>query len=135
MNEILLDSCIIIAYALLNDDTHDRAEKIFNEYDLFNQECYVTTNVIAEVVTVIGNKSNLNLAKEVYYIMKDNFIILNEQNIFRYLDNVMNTYAEYNTKLSFVDSSILEVMKYYDIDTLTSFDKQFKRCSEINLIQ
>lgn len=46
----------------------------------------------------------------------------------------MDIYEEYDTKLSFTDSSILLLMDYYDIDTLVSFDKEFKKNEEINLI-
>ena len=46
----------------------------------------------------------------------------------------MDIYEEYDINLSVTDASILLLMEYYDIDTLVSFDKEFKKNEEINLI-
>ena len=46
----------------------------------------------------------------------------------------MEIYEEYNTKLSYTDVSTLLLMDYYNIGSLVSFDKEFKKNEEINLI-
>ena len=43
-------------------------------------------------------------------------------------------YETYKTKLSFTDSSILLIMEKKGISNLLSFDKEFKRVENINLI-
>ncbi|MBQ6218199.1 MAG: PIN domain-containing protein [Methanosphaera sp.] len=67
-------------------------------------------------------------------LLKDNFTILNEQEIDNFYDKVMDIYEEYDIKLSLTDASILLLMEYYDIPTLVSFDEGFKKNEEINLI-
>ena len=132
--KVFLDSSFIISFTLENDENHKVAEKLIEEEKIWEQECYISNYIINEVITVIGNKSDLYYAKETYYILKDNFTILNEHEIDNFNDKVMEIYEEYDTKLSFTDSSILLLMDYYNIDTLVSFDKEFKKNKEINLI-
>lgn len=131
---IFLDSSFIISFALENDENRNKAKILIEQEDIWEQECYISNHIINEVITVIGNKSNLNLAKETYYILKDNFTILNEQEIDNFYDKVMDIYEEYDIKLSLTDASILLLMEYYDIPTLVSFDDGFKKNEEINLI-
>lgn len=132
--KIFLDSSFIISFALENDENRNKAKILIEKENIWEQECYISNNVINEVITIIGNKSDINLAKETYYILQDNFRILEEQKIDNFNDKVMNIYEEYDTKLSFTDSSILLLMEYYDIPTLVSFDEGFKKNEEINLI-
>jgi len=132
--KIFLDSSFIISFALESDENFKEADKLIEQENIFEKDCYISNNVINEVITVIGNKLDLNRAKETYYILKDNFTILNEQKIENFNDKVMDIYEEYDTKLSFTDSSILLLMEYYDIPTLVSFDTGFKKNKEINLI-
>ena len=132
--KVFLDSSFIISFALKNDENHEKAKILIEEENIWQQECYISNNVINEVITVIGNKLDLNIAKETYYILQDNFTIVNEQEIDNFNNKVMAIYEEYDTKLSFTDSSILLLMDYYDIDTLVSFNKEFKKNEEINLI-
>ena len=132
--KVFLDSSFIISFAVESDENFEEANILIEQENILEQECYISNNVINEVITIIGNKSNINLAKETYYILKDNFRILNEQEIEKFNDKVMDIYEKYDTKLSFTDSSILLLMDYYDIDTLVSFEKEFKKNEEINLI-
>ena len=46
----------------------------------------------------------------------------------------MLIYETYDTKLSFTDSSIIYIMKKERINNLLTFDKEFKRVNEVNLI-
>lgn len=132
--KIFLDSSFIISFALESDENFKKADILIQQENIFEQDCYISNYVINEVITVIGNKSDINLAKETYYILKDNFTILDEQKIENYNDKIMNIYEEYETKLSFTSSSILLLMEHYDIPTLVSFDKGFNITEEINLI-
>lgn len=132
--KMFIDSSFFISFALESDENFEKANLLNEQEKIEEQTCYISNYVINEVITVIGNKLDLNRAKEAYYILKDNFIILNEHEIDNFNDKVMNIYEKYDTKLSFTDSSILLLMDYYDIDTLVSFDKGFKKNKEINLI-
>ena len=132
--KIFLDSSFIISFALESDENFKKADMLIQQENIFEQDCYISNYVINEVITIIGNKSDINLAKETYYILKDNFTILDEQKIENFNDKVMAIYEEYDTNLSVTDASILLLMEYYDIPTLVSFDEGFKKNEEINLI-
>lgn len=131
---IFLDSSFIISFALESDENFKEADILIEQENIFEQDCYISNYIINEVITIIGNKLDLNRAKETYYILQDNFTILNEHEIDNFNDKVMDIYEEYDTKLSFTDSTILLLMEYYDVSTLVTFDKGFKKNKEINLI-
>lgn len=79
---------------------------------------------------------NLNLTRNAYYFMIDNFTILNEYDIDKYNDKVFKVFEKYNTNrfnLGFVDCSIVVISGYYDMDYVVSFDKNFKLFEEITL--
>lgn len=79
---------------------------------------------------------NLNLTRNAYYFMIDNFTILNESDIDKYNDKVFKVFEKYNTNrfnLGFVDCSIVVISGYYDMDYVVSFDKNFKLFEEITL--
>ena len=132
--KIFIDSSFFISYALESDENFEKANILSEQLNIEEQECYISNYVINEVITVIGNKLDLNRAKETYYILQDNFKILNEHEIENFNDKVMDIYEEYDTKLSFTDSSTILLMEHYDIPTLISFDEGFKKNEEINLI-
>jgi predicted nucleic acid-binding protein len=124
--KIFLDSSFLIAYTIETDDNNKLAYKLENQ-GIFDNECYISNLIINEIVTVIGNKINLNLAIDTYNAIKDNCTIINEYNKPNFNDSVVNIYKKYNTKLSFTDCAILEIMKEHKIKKLVSFDKYFDR--------
>ena len=132
--KVFLDSSFIIAYAIESDSDYKTACNL-DEKGIFNNDCYVSNLIVNEIVTVIGNKIDLKLAIDTYNAVKDNFTIINEYEITNFNDIVIKTYQKYNTKLSFIDCAILEIMKENKIKNLVTFDKEFKRVKNINLIK
>ena len=132
--KVFLDSSFLIAYILEGDSCFNRASELEKE-GIFNNECYISNLIINEIVTVIGNKGTLQDVINNYNAFKDNFIILDEYEIANFNDSVMNIYKKYDTKLSFTDCAILVTMKQHNIENLVSFDKEFKRVKNINLIK
>ena len=131
--KIFLDSSFIIAYVIETDENNKSAIELENN-NIFDNECYISNLIINEIVTVIGNKTNLDLAINTYNAVKDNCIIINEYKISNFKDKVINTYEKYNTKLSFSDSGIVEIMKENNIKNLVSFDKEFDKVPEVKRI-
>ena len=132
--KIFLDSSFLVAYVVDSDKQHDKALKL-EKKGIFDNECYISNLIFNEIVTVIGNKIDLDLAITSYYAFKDNFKTINEYEISNFNDNVINIYKSNNTKLSFTDCAILEIMNEYSIDSLVSFDKQFEKIENLNLIK
>ena len=88
-----------------------------------------------ECITVSYNKTkSLKISQEVYYIIIDNFKILNEYNIVNYNAKTMDLFNKHNGKLSFTDSGIITTMKENNIFDLLTFDTQFKKENSINVI-
>ena len=131
--KIFLDSSFIIAYAINKDENNNLAIDL-RKKGIFDNECYINNLVINEIVTVIGNKGDIELAIEIYETIKDNCFIINEYYIANFNDKVMNTYKKYNTKLSFTDCGILVTMKENNINNLVSFDKYFDRVPKLKRI-
>ncbi|MCC7553039.1 MAG: type II toxin-antitoxin system VapC family toxin [Methanobacteriaceae archaeon] len=132
--KVFLDSSFLIAYVLEIDSNYNKTIEL-EKQGIFDNECYISNLIVNEIVTVLGKKGTLKDVVNNYNTFKDNFKILNEYEIANFNDKVMNSYKNHNTKLSFTDCAILETMKANDIENLVSFDKEFKRAKNINLIK
>jgi len=134
MSKILLDTNFIISLLLENDDNHNRTIELKNE-GIFENECYVTNLVIQELFTVLGMLTkDSDYVMQVYHMVKDNFSIIDEYNIDKFNDKVATIYHKYNTKLSFVDSSLIKVLEEYHLDSIVSFNKDLKNKSNVEVI-
>ena len=133
MNKIFIDTNFIVAIFREIEENHELAVKTC-ETLLNNYECCISNSIITEVVTIIMMRTkNLNLTRNAYYFMIDNFTILNEYDIDKYNDKVFKVFEKYNTNrfnLGFVDCSIVVISGYYDMDYVVSFDKNFKLFEE-----
>ena len=138
MTKYFLDTNFIIGLILSNDDLHMKSVELNDKYDLENQDCYVSNHVLDAIITIIGQYEGSNLAYNTYLMIKDNFTILNECNIPTFNSKVMTTYLEKNIndkqKVGFTDSSIIEIIKYYHLDKLVTFDKKLAKNSPVSVI-
>lgn len=130
--KIFLDSSFLIALINDNDSLHKKALEYVELTE--DNDCYISNLIINEVITVIGNKLGLSVAISSYDLLTSVFNIINEYDLKDFNYNTMLFYETYKTKLSFTDSSILLVMEKKGISNLLSFDKEFKRVENINLI-
>ena len=130
--KIFVDSSFIIALVNENDSLH---ESSLEYIDLIEKnECYISNLVINEVITVIGNKIDLETAISAFDLINDIFHVINEYEIKDFNSNTMLIYEKHGTKLSFTDCSLIVDMHYHKIENLLSFDKEFKKAEGINLI-
>ena len=133
-----LDTSFIMALVLDSDSNHEKALGLLH---ILSEDCYVNNNVLNEVLTLSGRKLNIDAAREIFYGLIDTFTILNEYDISNYNNKNFEMIEEFvginskRTKLSFTDSSIILTMKEYDISNIISFDDEFKRMDDINLIE
>jgi len=130
--KIFLDSSFLIALINDNDSLHKKALEYVELTE--DNDCYISNLIINEVITVIGNKLGLSVAISSYDLLTSVFNIINEYDLKDFNYNTMLFYETYKTKLSFTDSSILLIMEKKGISNLLSFDKEFKRVENINLI-
>lgn len=138
ITKFFLDTNFIVALILENDDLHNKSVELNNKYDIENQDCYVSNHVLDEIITIIGQYENSNLAYDTYLMIKDNFTILDEYDIPNINSKIMTTYKEKNInnkqKIGFTDSSIIEVIKYYNLDHLITFDKKLAKISPVSVV-
>lgn len=136
MSKVLIDTSFIIAVFREIEEKHELAlntcEKVLNDC-----ECYISNGILTEVTTIIMMRTkDINLTKQVYYFMRDNFIIINEYNISEYNEKVFRLFEKYNNSkfnVSFIDCSVIILSKHYGIDEVISFDKGFKLFDGIKL--
>lgn len=130
--KIFIDSSFLIALINENDSLH---EKSLEYLDLIEKnDCYISNLIINEVLTVIGNKIDLKTAISAFNLLYDIFYLIDEYENKDFNYFVMLVYEKFNAKLSFTDSSVIVNMHNEGIENLLSFDKEFKRVKDINLI-
>lgn len=138
MTKYFLDTNFIVGLILEHDDLHKDSVELNDKYCFENQDCYVSNHVVDEIITIIGKYEGPIIAYNTYLMIKDNFTILNEYNIPNFNSKVMMTYKEKNKnnkqKIGFTDSSIIEVIKYYNLDELITFDKKLAKNSPVKVV-
>ena len=143
--KLLLDTNFIVAFILPNDDLHERAVELEMGEDITaSNECYVSNQIVTEVMNVLGQKDSAEVAKNAYNMMKDNFIWINEYEIPDFNDAVLSTYKRLNRrkdkdlmakhKLGFTDCSIITAAKIFSMDAIVSFDDEYLRNDIVDII-
>ena len=135
MKKILVDSSFIIAIFRKNDPLHQKA--IENRAILKN-DCYISNGIISEVITILGQRTkDIELVRLAFNYMKDNFTLIDESEINMYNENVFAIFEKYNKnkfRLGFIDCSEVAIYEFYGLDYVASFDREFRKFEEINLI-
>ncbi len=141
--KLLLDTNFIVAYILPNDTLHERAIELEEELDLLSMECFVTNNVITEVINILGHIDSVNMAVNTYNMMKDSFTCLNEYEIPNFNEIIFKRYKRINKykenpnskhKLGFADCSLIEACRYYGLDGVVTFDSKFATADMVKVI-
>lgn len=134
-----IDSNIFISLANANDSLHNKAKKLLPI--LQNNDCIISTYVIDEVITVVGNKSTVENAMVLFNFLKSNkFKLIEESDVKDFEYKIMLNYEKYNRgfskkkRLSYTDCSILVIMEEFGIENIISYDRQFERCGNVVLI-
>lgn len=134
MSKLLIDSSFIIALFRRNDGLHQKA---IENKDILNNDCYITDGILAEVMTIIGQKTkDISLLRIVYNYLKDNFTIIHESEINMYNDSVFAVFEKYNQngfKVGFIDCSQVIIYDNYNLDYVVSLDNGFRLFEEIEL--
>ncbi len=132
---ILIDSSVLVAYALAQDTNHEKAVRIINSIvnGDFGEAC--TSNYIfAETVTVTLFKTkSVNMAAEVGEYIKDSTTIL-ETDEFDF-EAAWKLFKDQNApKFSFIDCCIISLAKRYSIGEIATFDREFRKIRDIHTI-
>jgi predicted nucleic acid-binding protein len=132
---IILDSSFIVSFAVETDTNHSKAVKIMDDIEKgkYGRLC-ITDYIFDETVTVIFIKTK-KLAKGVSVgnaLKKSVEIIDVDKNSF---ENAWNEFKrQKKTDFSFTDCTTIAVMRANEIKNIATFDEDFKKIGEINVI-
>ena len=137
MSKYFLDANFIIAIFREIEANNELAISTCEEL-LSNHECYISNGVFNEIITILMMRTkDIELTVKAYYFMKDNLTIINEFEISRFNDRVFEMFKRYNSssfKVGFTDCSIAFLYKYYGLDYIVTFDKNFKVFDDVSLL-
>lgn len=134
-----LDSNFLIGLINENDSLHEKATKLSGKID--NNKIIISELIINEVVTIIGNRIDVSTAINSFNLLKHNkFHLINEYDIANFDEKTIKNYEKYNSemkrskRLSYTDCAIVTIMEELGVKKLISYDKEFERCENIELI-
>ena len=134
---IILDSSFLIALKIENDVHHEAAARIMKEIAGYKYgKPVITDYIFDETVTGIFAKS-----KRLKLAIEFGNEILNSLEIFDVNDKIFSNAWETfqnqkntDTDFSFTDSTIIAVMKENQIRNIASFDNDFTKIKDFNVI-
>ncbi len=133
---IILDSSFLVAVEVKEDQNHEKAIIIRDKIIKGDfGDIIISDYIFDETVTVTLNKTkDLNKAIEVGEILMDLTDLLKiEEEIIERSWELFKKQKE--TKFSFTDCTILALMQENGITNIATFDKDFKKVKEINVIE
>lgn len=128
---IILDTSFIVSYFNTRDQNHTKAVKLMKE---IHEPLCLTDYIFGEVVTVsLIRLKNIDRASKIGEILlKSLEIIYVDKSSF---DKAWNLFCKQkDTILSFTDCTTVSVMQESDIKKIATFDEDFGKIKEIEVI-
>jgi predicted nucleic acid-binding protein len=132
---IFLDSCAIISFKNADDINHKKAAEIFQKLNSGEYGIGVISEfVFSEVTTVLALRKSMEVAKEVGNVLLEarEIEIIKASEVFERSWDIFTN--QKNTALSFVDASNLACMEKKKIRKIATFDKDFLRIREVEVV-
>lgn len=132
---IFLDSSFLVSLGVDSDQNHNIAEEIKESLkERRYGEALISDYVFDEIVTVTLQKTkSLERARKVGDNLRKSMRIIGiDREIFEESWRIFKN--QKNTKFSFTDCSIIAVMDANGIKNIATFDKDFKKVEEINVV-
>ncbi len=133
---IFIDTSVLVAFIVDKDTNHEKSVSIMEEIVAGKHGQAITSEyVFDETVTVILVRSkSLYLAVKTGDLIKESMPVLDVGNsIFEASWNRFRNQKD--TKFSFTDCTILEVVESNHIDKLATFDKEFENSSIFKVVR
>ena len=122
--KVIFDTNVWIASLLKDDSLHEKAAIAIKNAYKENHSVYITEDIIAESISVFKRLGQLEVAKTFVATVYENRDIEVIKNGNYFEDTVHFFLSSKDTKLSFVDMSLVVLSKKYKVIT---FDKILKR--------
>lgn len=131
---ILLDTSFIVSYFNFRDENHKKALKIFDEISRLKYgEAVISDYIFDELATILFIRLKnflkvVNVCSDMKNLIK--FKISEE-----FFDETWNFFSsQEGTKFSFTDCSSIALMEKEEINYLATFDKEFLKIKEIEVV-
>jgi predicted nucleic acid-binding protein len=120
---IIADSNYFIALANPNDTLHKKAIQISNRIDMNGDVLCINNLVFIEIVTIISQK----ISKDISMRIGEDILSEKDVSFLKFSEKdfniTWNIFKDINYKnISFVDCSIITSLKYFDTNTILTFD-------------
>ena len=130
---IFIDANVFLAFNSDTDVHHQKAKIIFEQIDIGKYHDYFTSDyVFNEVVGVTLRKFGKERAKVLGEHIRASALMMHIDK--RLLRLAWKLFKETPLNLSLVDCTNVELMKATKTDTIATFDKEFFKISELNII-
>ena len=129
-SRVLVDSTFFTAIVNRKDQWHEDSLRVAKK--IANMDKIVSNLIISESVTNISSLLGGKKGKAVYYNIKDNYTIFEENR--QIYDNAIHTLLHYDDTLSYADCLSLEIMRELKINKITSFDRDFDKVKGVKRI-
>jgi predicted nucleic acid-binding protein len=126
ISKVFIDTNVFVAIRDTNDNTHQKAIKISDFLSKNNIKLFTTSLVLTETLTILSQKLGKDIALDWYNDYKNSLIneVFIDQQLFKNSIELFKKTKPEN--ISLVDCSNVIVMKQNKIDTIFSFDEDFK---------
>ena len=129
-NLIFVDTTFFTAFVNNKDQWHEDSLRVAKKIE--NKSKIVSNLIISESITNVSKLLGGKIGKKLYYNIKDNYIIFEENR--KFYDNAIHTLLHYEGTLSFADCLSLEIMRELKINKIVSFDSDFDKVKGIKRI-
>ena len=127
---IFIDSSYFIAIVDKRDQWHQKALELSNYLE--NKDIVVSSFIISEVLTEIGNRSGGKVAYNLYNYFEDSCRIVHIDKDL--LIESVDVFLKYDGTLSLADASSIVIMNNMKINEIVSFDSDFDKVDTLNRI-
>jgi predicted nucleic acid-binding protein len=127
---IFLDSSYYIAIVDKRDQWHQKALELSKYFG--NKDIVVSSFIISEVLTEIGNRSGGKVACNLYKYFEDSCRVVHiDKDLFT---ESVDVFLKYDGTLSLADASSIVIMNNMKISEIVSFDSDFDKVDNLNRI-
>ncbi|NOR47285.1 MAG: PIN domain-containing protein [Methanosarcinaceae archaeon] len=127
---IFLDSSYYIAIVDKRDQWHQKALELSNYFE--NKDIVVSSFIISEVLTEIGNRSSGKVAYNLFNYFEDSCRVVQIDKDL--LIESVDVFLKYDGTLSLADASSIVIMNNMKISEIVSFDSDFDKVDNLNRI-
>ena len=133
---IILDTSFIVGYKIENDAHRENATKMIKEIaDLKYGRPVISDYIFDETVTVVFSRSkNLQLSVEIGNDLKNSVEVIKiDDLLFEETWKIFE--SQKGTRFCFTDCTTLALMKNRNISNIATFDEDFGKMKQINVIK